>query len=126
LIVADTDVLIDALAGRAAASARVNEELQRGRLATTSETAFELLSGAGSQGTRRQVERLLAPLSLLPFDDRAANAAADVRLELEAEGVPIGMADYLIAGICLSRSAELLTHNRDHFSRIGDLELSDL
>lgn len=97
-----------------------------GRLATTSVPAFELLRGAGSKGTRRQVERLLAPLSLLPFDDRAANAAADVRLELEAEGGGIGMADYLIAGICLSRSADLLTRNRDHYSRIGDLELSDL
>jgi len=45
---------------------------------------------------------------------------------LEAEGLPIGMADYLIAGICLSRSAELLPRNRDHFSRIGALKLSDL
>lgn len=126
MIVADTDVLIDALAGREATSARVSEELERGRLATTSVTAFELLSGAGSEGTRRQVERLLAPLSLLPFDDRAADAAIEARRELEARGGPIGMADYLIAGICLSRSASLLTRNRDHFSRIGDLELSDL
>lgn len=126
MIVADTDVLIDALAGRGSASDRVNEELERGRLATTSVTAFELLSGAGSEGTRRQVETLLAPLSLLPFDDRAADAAAEARRELEAQGAPIGMADYLIAGICLSRSAALLTRNRDHFSRIPDLQLSAL
>lgn len=126
MIVADTDVLIDALAGREAASARVDEELERGRLATTSVTAFELLSGAGSAGTRRKVEHLLAPLSLLPFDDRAADAAAEARRELESQGIPIGMADYLIAGICLSRSTALLTRNRDHFSRIPGLELGEL
>lgn len=126
LTVANTDVLIDALAGRGPASDRVDEELESGGLATTTVTAFELLSGAGSDDTCRQVERLLAPLSLLPFDDRAADAAAAARRELEARGDPIGMADYLIAGICLSRSGALLTRNRDHFSRIRDLELSDL
>lgn len=57
---------------------------------------------------------------------RAAHAAADVRLELGGQRDPLGKADDLIARICLSRSAELLTGNRDHFSRIGDLELSDL
>lgn len=126
MIVADTDVLIDALGGRSPAADRIERELERGGLATTSVTAFELLSGAGSSDSRRDIERLLAPLTLLPFDDRAADAAAEARRGLEAGGAPIGMADYLIAGICLSRAATLLTRNRDHFSRIPGLELGDL
>ncbi len=34
------------------------------------------------------------------------------------------MADYLIAGICLSRNAMLLTRNRAHFERIPGLHLA--
>ncbi len=52
------------------------------------------------------------------------------REALEATGSPIGMADYQIAGVCLSRSALLLTRNRAHFERVsglrlGGFELSD-
>lgn len=36
------------------------------------------------------------------------------------------MADYLIAGICLSRSAVLLTRNVRHFSRMAGLRLDPL
>jgi predicted nucleic acid-binding protein len=34
------------------------------------------------------------------------------------------MADYLIAGVCLSRSAILLTRNRAHFERVRGLSIS--
>lgn len=30
----------------------------------------------------------------------------------------MGMPDYLIAGVCVSRSAVLLTRNRKHFQRV--------
>lgn len=35
----------------------------------------------------------------------------------------LAMADYLIAGICLSRGSTLLTRNRAHFERIPELRL---
>jgi predicted nucleic acid-binding protein len=121
VIVADADVLIDALRGRASARARIAEALAAGTLATTAVTAFELRSGADSDRARAAVGLLLAPLEILPFDQAAAGAAARIRRELEAEGQPIGMADYLIAGICLVRSATLLTRNRAHFARVSGL-----
>ncbi|MEE8409096.1 MAG: hypothetical protein V3T05_05790 [Myxococcota bacterium] len=34
------------------------------------------------------------------------------------------MGDYLIAGICVSRRAILLTRNRKHFDRIDELSLA--
>lgn len=126
LTVADSDVLIDALRGREPAATRVVEEVQSGRLATTAVTAFELLSGAREERARSAVEALLATLTILPLDEAASRAAAEVQCRLEAEGVPIGMADYLIAGICLSRSAVLLTRNRRHFERVRGLFLGDL
>ena len=47
MIVADTDVLIDLLGGKKTAPAqRAQSEMERGNLATTVVTRFELLSGA--------------------------------------------------------------------------------
>jgi tRNA(fMet)-specific endonuclease VapC len=92
-------------------------------LATTSITLFELLSGASSPAERKKVETLLSPLTILPLDEDSAIAASEIRQALERRGRGIGMADYLIAGICLSRSHSLLTRNREHFGRVEGLEL---
>lgn len=126
MIVADSDVLIDALRGKEPVAERITEELGTGALATTAITAFELRSGARSERASGQVEALLAPLVVLPFDEEAADAAAEIRLHPETSGTPIGMADYLIAGICLARSASLLTRNREHFERVRGLRLGSL
>lgn len=126
MIVCDSDVLIDALRGREPAAERISAEIESGILATTAITEFELRSGAKSRDARAAVTALLAPLLVLPFDAAAADAAAGIRRELEAGGAPIGMADYLIAGICLSRAAVLLTRDRAHFQRVPDLRLGRL
>jgi tRNA(fMet)-specific endonuclease VapC len=123
LIVVDSDVLIDALRGRQPAVRQVTEGLHSGVLCTTTITLFELLSGARSEAESAPVDRLLAALSILPFDDAASREAAALRRRLAAQGLPIGMADYMIAGICVARSAALLTRNRAHFERVPGLAL---
>lgn len=123
MIVVDSDVLIDALRGREPSATRIRTGLDASDLATTTISTFELLSGAPTRRIRERVERLLAGLSILPFDADAAEAAAAARRELERQGRPIGMADYLIAGICLARSAALLTRNRAHFARVPGLNV---
>jgi predicted nucleic acid-binding protein len=124
--VSDSDVLIDALRGREPAKERIHRELASGALAVTAITVFELLSGAATDRVRRQVEALLEACVVLPVDEAAARAAAEVRRDLEGEGQPIGMADYLIAGVCVSRSAALLTRNRAHFERVRGLQIAGL
>ena len=123
MIVADTDVLVDALRGREPARSRIAEALAAGQLATTAITAFELRSGADTDRTRATIDQLLAPLEILPFDQQAAIRAGNVRRTLETAGMPVGMADYLIAGICLAHSASLITRNRSHFGRVAGLSL---
>ena len=123
MIVADTDVLIDALRGRGPSADRIALELGTGSLATTAINAFELRSGARSEEAREAIEALIAAMIILPFDQRSAERAAAVRRELEATGAGIGMADYMIAGICLVQSAILLTRNRRHFDRVPGLVL---
>jgi predicted nucleic acid-binding protein len=81
-----------------------------------------IADGARHPGSRADaaIERLLAAVQVLAFDDMAASAA-EIRCRLEARGAPTGMAYYLIAGICLSRPAVLLTRNWDHFGRVPGL-----
>jgi tRNA(fMet)-specific endonuclease VapC len=126
MIVADSDVLIDALRGREPAKGRIAEELEKGALATTAVSVFELLSGAKTAAAKKKVRTLLDAVLILPLDEQASESAAEVRKKLEAKGATIGMADYLIAGICLSRSAILLTRNKSHFERVPDLTLGVL
>ncbi len=123
MIVADTDVLIDFLAGRNPSADRVAAELERGGLATTVMSRFELLSGARNVKQERMIGQLLDALPSLPLDRLAADRAASVRRRLERRGSSIGMGDSLIAGIVLIHGASLLTRNRRHFKLVDDLEL---
>ena len=126
MIVVDSDVLIDSLRGQETARGRIDLELRSGHLATTAVTVFELTSGCRTERLRETVEALLAPLKVLPFGARAARIASQLRLDLEAKGKGIAMADYLIAGICLAHDALLLTRNVEHFRRCAGLKLGRL
>ncbi len=124
MIVADTDVLIDYLSGKGAGADRVALELERGDLATTVITRFELLAGVRNPRQEAIVRDLLDALEVLPLDGPAADEAAGVRRVLEASGTAIGMADSLIAGIVKVRRGLLLTRNRRHFDGVDGLKLS--
>ncbi len=124
--VIDTDVLIDALHSKGTVGARLAAAIERGTAATTVVSAFELLAGAKSRPQRDRVEKLLGALAILPLDEVGGRRAADVRRDLGNQGVPIGMADCLIAGICLSVSLPLVTRNREHFGRVRELVLDTL
>ena len=111
MTVADSDVLIDALRGRNPTTETMAAELRTGSVATTAISVFELLSGARNPRERATIEQLLGPMPILSFDHAAGIAAAGVRRALEKSGARIGMADYQIAGICVSRGAALWTRN---------------
>jgi tRNA(fMet)-specific endonuclease VapC len=61
----------------------------------------------------------------LPFDDQAARVYADIRVELEEQGTPIGPNDLLIAAIAVAYNATLVTHNRREFGRVSNLTCED-
>jgi len=126
VIVADTDVLIDFLENRSPAAERIGLELERGQLRTTAITRFELLAGAKTSRQQRVVTELLAGLLCLPLDDAGADAAAEIRRNLERAGVGIGMGDSLIAGIVVAHRAILLTRNLQHFERVPGLSVGRL
>ena len=123
MILADTDVLIDFLAATPAIADQVKAYVESDTLQTSAISCFELLSGAREGKRGDNVRRLVAAIPVLPLDRQAATAAADVRHELERNGLSIGMADSLIAGVALTNGIPLLTRNRKHFERVHGLQL---
>jgi len=123
MTVADTDVLIDYLAGKGEADA-VERLLRRGAIRTTVISRFELLSGAKNPKQLSRLVQLLEAVPSLGLDKAAADAASEIHKSLELSGNPIGMADSLIAGIVASNGATLLTRNRRHFERVPGIRLA--
>ncbi|WP_437931001.1 type II toxin-antitoxin system VapC family toxin [Sorangium sp. So ce291] len=91
-------------------------------------TASELLHGVhraveASQRARREafVERLLAHLSLIPFDLVVARVHARLSAELAARGSPVGAHDLLIAATALAVGYDVATRDARSFPRIPGL-----
>jgi tRNA(fMet)-specific endonuclease VapC len=123
MTVADTDVLIDYLAGKGEAET-VERLLRSGALRTTVIGRFELLSGARNPKQLARLLQLLGAVPSLDLDDAAADAASEIRRSLERLGESIGMADSLIAGIVTSNGGALLTRKRRHFERVPGITLA--
>jgi tRNA(fMet)-specific endonuclease VapC len=123
MTIADTDVLIDFLAGRGEADA-VERLLRVGAIRTTVISRFELLCGVKSGKQLARLVQLLEAVPSLGLDDTAADAASEIRRSLERLGESIGMADSLIAGIVTSSGGTLLTRNRRHFERVPGIRLA--
>jgi predicted nucleic acid-binding protein len=65
-------------------------------------------------------------MTILPLTTESARLAGQLRRELRARQADIGVADSLVAGICSSERALLLTGNREHFERAAGLGLGTL
>ena len=63
--------------------------------------------------------------TLLDFDREAADHAARIRVHLDAQGTPIGLADLLIAATARRHGCTLVTHNTREFERVPGLLLED-
>jgi tRNA(fMet)-specific endonuclease VapC len=61
----------------------------------------------------------------LPFDDRSAEAYADIRADLTRRGQLIGPNDLMIAAICRANDVTLVTHNVSEFSRVAGMKIED-
>jgi len=124
----DTNALIHALKGIGQLKQRV-EQMRPSDLAIPSVVVYELEFGSlrsrNPKTRKRELNRLLDVLTVLPFDGNAAQCAARIRFELEKSGQSIGPLDALIAGTVLSNGATLVTHNLKEFSRVPGLRVED-
>ena len=95
-------------------------------LAIPAVVLYELEVGTADVCARREVlNALMRVCRILPFEDRAAKRAAEIRKELGQRGQTIGPLDILIAATAITNGATLLTHNTAEFSRVPGLLLED-
>jgi len=104
------------------------EGLKAGQLAISSITGAELSFGvakSGSERNQRALDKFLAPLEILSFDEAAMRSYGPVRSHLESQGTPIGSMDLLIAAHALALGATLVTNNTREFERVPGLVLEN-
>ena len=98
-------------------------------ICVSSITYGELMHGVEkSQAVERNraaITLFLSSISILPFDNYAAEEYGKVRAELERKGTPIGPMDMLIAGHARSERLIRVTNNTREFFRVENLEVED-
>jgi tRNA(fMet)-specific endonuclease VapC len=124
----DTNLCIRVLRDRPAGlRGRFNREAEA--LCISTIVLTELLVGAEKSDRPaeigRGIDRFVARLAVLPFDDAAAAHAAEIRANLERRGQAIGGYDTLIAGHARSRGLVVVTGNLLEFSRVEGLRAED-
>ena len=92
---------------------------------TVAELWFGAAKSSRPRETRSSVDAFLEPFEVLPFTIEAADDYADIRLELEKGGRPIGERDLLIAATARSRRLIVVTSNVREFGRVSGLPGED-
>lgn len=125
----DTNVCIYIIKKQPPRIFKIFKSLVIGEAAISSITLAELEYGVykSKMPARNKMAliKFLTPLSILAFDDKAANAFGIIRTELEKNGQPVGPYDLLIAAHAYSRGLSLVTNNTREFKRIGNLKIEN-
>lgn len=84
-----------------------------------------ILKSTSPQKRIAQLAILKNQVSWVDFDEKSAEATAQIRVELERIGKPIGSYDVQIAGMAMTNDLLLVTHNTGEFGRVSGLKLED-
>lgn len=84
-----------------------------------------IAKSASPEKRSEQLAELTSVVQVLPFHQREAKAAAEIRATLESKGQPIGPCDTLIAGTALAHGSILVSRNIREFGRVDQLRLED-
>ena len=122
---ADTNFLIDLLAGEPDVKKLVAELDANREYFTTSINVFELLAGAYQMGKNKldAAKLLISRFQIFEFDWFAADEAARIYSECRKKGTEIPMRDAMVAGIVRANGCTLLTRDLKHFRRVRKLEV---
>lgn len=92
---------------------------------TLSELEYGVEKSSNKDRNRLALAEFLAPITILPYDDRIAPAYGKIRALLEKNGIIIGPLDLLIGAHALSIQAILVTNNSREFERIPGLKVEN-
>jgi tRNA(fMet)-specific endonuclease VapC len=124
----DTNVVSDVIRNPHGNAATMVERAGDEHVAISSIVASELRFGILKRNSERLtflVENLLDRVSILPYEDKEASHFAEIRLDLERNGTPIGTTDLFIAAHAKSLEATLVTANIREFVRVPGLKVEN-
>ena len=103
---------------------------QKAALATSTIVVHELWYGVAKSELAAQNARALAVflnsgIAVLDYSAKDAQAAGEIRAELERRGKRIGEYDTLIAGQAYCRNLTLVTANTGEFARVKSLNVEE-
>lgn len=122
----DTNILSDLVRQPQGRVARQIADVGEEQVCTSIIVAAELRFGAAKRAVprlTRQVEAILAAISVRPLESPADEIYGHIRSELEHAGTPIGPNDLLIAAHALSLGCTLVTANVHEFARVSRLRV---
>lgn len=124
----DTNVVSDVIRNPHGSAATMIESVGDTQVAISSIVASELRFGILKRNSERLtflVENILDRVSILPYEDREASHFAEIRLDLERNGTPIGTTDLFIAAHARSLDVTLVTANIREFGRVPGLKVEN-
>ena len=123
----DTDIIIAILRKHEEALEKLTQVQESDdEIATTVFNEQEVLYGPVKYKLQEQIESpkpFFNEINILIYERICIPNTVEIIIDLENRGLPIGTMDELIAGICLTYSAAIVTRNTDHFSRIPKLKV---
>ncbi len=124
MFVLDTNILIYYFKGMGNVSNNLREH-SPSEIAIPTVVLYELYTGirksSAPQKRKIQLSEIERVVNILPFDQSAARATAEVRVELELQGQVIGPYDLMIAGTAIANGGVLVTRNTKEFSKVSGL-----
>lgn len=126
-MILDTTFLIDVLNGDSEAENRRIELDERGNMAVSAVSVFELAEGAylsdRTDDELRAILKFLSSLRVYPIDGEVALLAGELSAELVGRGERIEVEDVLIAATATHNETAVLTRNTDHFDRMTGIDV---
>ncbi|MDR2035728.1 MAG: type II toxin-antitoxin system VapC family toxin [Coriobacteriales bacterium] len=121
----DTDVCINIIRSKEDSILRRTcaEELEQISISSiaVAELEFGVVKSANPKQNYLALTKILSPMRIRPFDQRAAREYGKLRIALEEQGKRIGQMDMLIAAQALADNLVLVTNNYREFGRIEGL-----
>ena len=90
-----------------------------------SELEYGVAKSTRKEQNREALIEFLAPLEILPFDEKASRHYGEIRAHLERKGISIGAMDLLIASHARSLMLPLVTNDTRTLKRIPGLQIEN-
>ena len=92
---------------------------------TVAELQYGVQKSSRPAQNQQALDQFLLPLAIISFGENDAAADGQIRANLDAQGLPIGAFDTLIAAQAVQHNLILVTNNVREFARVPGLASED-